>query len=231
MLPRAASLLAVCAHPDDESFGLGATLHAFALRGARVHMLCFTHGEASTLGPGPAPSLHRVRAGELSAAAEVLGLEDVDLRGYRDGALDRTPLHLLVSDVERSTAAAGADMLLVFDEGGITGHPDHRRATQAALAARGELPVLAWAVPAPVAQALNDEFGTAFVGRRDEEIDLRIEVDRGCQRDAIACHATQATGNPVLWRRLELSGDHEVFRWLRAPSVRTVPVGSEARID
>ena len=231
MLPRARSLLAVCAHPDDESFGLGATLHAFALRGTKASVLCFTHGEASTLSREPAPSLHEIRAGELSAAAKVLGLDDVELRGYQDGALERTPLHLLVSDVERCTAAAAAELLLVFDEGGVTGHPDHRRATEAALAAGGDLPVLAWAVPEHVAHALNDEFATTFVGRRDEDIDLRLEVDRRCQREAIGCHASQAADNLVLRRRLELSGDHEVFRWLRAPATRSVLVGSESRID
>jgi hypothetical protein len=48
-LPRLARVLAVCAHPDDESFGLGAVLAAFTGAGAESSMLCFTHGEASTL--------------------------------------------------------------------------------------------------------------------------------------------------------------------------------------
>ena len=45
----ARSVLAICAHPDDESFGLGAVLSAFVDAGARVSLLCFTRGEASTL--------------------------------------------------------------------------------------------------------------------------------------------------------------------------------------
>ena len=49
-LPAVASVLAVCAHLDDESFGLGAVLSAFADRGVRTSVLCLTHGEASTLG-------------------------------------------------------------------------------------------------------------------------------------------------------------------------------------
>jgi len=49
-LPGAISVLAVCAHPDDESFGLGATLAAFAAAGSSTALLCFTHGETSTLG-------------------------------------------------------------------------------------------------------------------------------------------------------------------------------------
>jgi len=42
--------LAVIAHPDDESFGLGAVLAALSGAGAQVRVLCFTRGEASTLG-------------------------------------------------------------------------------------------------------------------------------------------------------------------------------------
>ena len=54
-LPRAGHVLAVCAHPDDESCGLGAVLAAFSGQGARVRVLCFTCGEASTLGQAPGP--------------------------------------------------------------------------------------------------------------------------------------------------------------------------------
>ncbi len=112
-----------------------------------------------------------------------------------------------------------AEILLVFDEGGITGHPDHCAATAAALLAarRDELPVLAWAVPERVASVLNAEFGTSFLGRRDGEVDLVVTVDRGRQRQAIACHVSQSTDNPVLWRRLELLGSTESLRWLRLP--------------
>src|SRR5512146_1948099 len=48
-LPSWRSVLAVCAHPDDESFGLGAVLDAFGAQGTRLAVLCLTHGESSTL--------------------------------------------------------------------------------------------------------------------------------------------------------------------------------------
>ena len=47
------SVLAVIAHPDDESFGLGVVLDAFIIAGARVEVLCLSHGEAWTLPAAP----------------------------------------------------------------------------------------------------------------------------------------------------------------------------------
>jgi LmbE family N-acetylglucosaminyl deacetylase len=112
-----------------------------------------------------------------------------------------------------------ADLLLVFDEGGITGHADHCRATGAALAIGEEihLPVLAWALPEFVAGTLHDEFGATFFGRSVKEVDFLVPVDRGRQKKAIARHPSQATDNPVLRRRLQLQGDQEAFRWLSPP--------------
>ncbi len=212
-LPPAQDVLAVCAHPDDESFGLGAVLAALSDRGARVRVLCLTHGEASTLGDGSRP-LGEVRAEELDAAAAVLGVEEVELLSYLDGQLDEVPVEELARLVD--VAAENAQLLLVFDEGGVSGHPDHRRATEAALLAarRRRLPVLAWALPEPIAAQLNAEYGTTFVGRPDGELDIVIAVDREVQSDAIACHVSQLEDNPVLWRRLELLGDREHLHWL-----------------
>jgi LmbE family N-acetylglucosaminyl deacetylase len=209
------SVLAVCAHPDDESFGLGAVLSTFAELGIRTSVLCFTQGEASTLGPIGA-ELAAVRAAELAAAAGVLGVRSYRLLAYADGGLREAAVDELCREVTTSVDQSSVDCLLVFDEGGITGHPDHQRATEVALASAGPLalPVLAWAVPIAVATKLNREFGTGFVGRDRSEIDLVIEVDRRLQREAIACHASQATDNPVLWRRLALQADTESLRWL-----------------
>jgi LmbE family N-acetylglucosaminyl deacetylase len=207
-----ARVLAVVAHPDDESFGLGAVIVAFSQLGSDAALLCFTHGEASSL-HGVDGDLHGVRQRELNRAAATLGVGDVRLLDHPDGKLDVMSLDTLRTDVEAMIERSHPDMLLVFDEGGLTGHPDHRRATEAALAsARGDLPVVAWALPQDVAALLNLEFGTAFRGRPPTELDFRLPVDRVTQRRAIACHASQASDNPVLWRRLELLGDTE---WLR----------------
>jgi LmbE family N-acetylglucosaminyl deacetylase len=123
----------------------------------------------------------------------------------------------LAALIESAAEGEGADLLVVFDLGGITGHPDHIAATQAGLAAadRLNLPVVAWAIPSPVADQLNTTFGTAFAGQPDSQIDRYIEVDRTRQLAAIACHHSQSATNPVLWKRLELTGPREPLRILR----------------
>lgn len=214
-LPAHRSVLTVCAHPDDESFGPGAVLDAFGHTGSHLSALCFTHGETTTLGVTDDADLAAVRAGELDAACEILGVRDVEVLDYPDGALATIPVDELAGHVRTTAVRAAADLLLVFDTDGITGHPDHRQATAAALAAAEdlELPVLAWTVPSKVATALNDEFGTAIIGSDDP--DLTVEVDRTRQLEAIRQHRSQSRDNPVLWRRLELLGDTEHLRFLR----------------
>jgi len=212
-VPAIRRLVAVCAHPDDESFGLGAVLAAFAAAGTEIALLCFTRGEASTLGM-EAKDLAAVRSRELALATAVFGVRDVTLLDYPDGGLADIPLEALAAQVAQVTA--GADALLVFDEGGITGHADHMRATAAAcaVAERTGLPVYAWAIPSDVATRLNEEFGAAFVGRDASTLDICLHVDRESQMRAIACHRSQSGDNPVLWRRLALMGDREYLRIL-----------------
>ncbi len=206
-------MLAVCAHPDGKSFGLGAILGALSELGTRVRALCFTHGEASTLG-GTGQPLAEVRAEELNDAAAILGIEDAKLMAYPDGHLIEVPLDELTQLVEE--AIENAELLLVFDEGGITGHPDHSQSTKVALLAakRRSLPLLAWVPPESVTLQLNAEYDTTFVGRSEDRIDIIIDADRELQRAAIACHASQSFRNPVLWHRLELLRTREHLRWL-----------------
>jgi LmbE family N-acetylglucosaminyl deacetylase len=218
-LPAWRHVLAVVAHPDDESFGLGAVLAAFSAAGASTALVCFTHGEASTL-HGVGGQLHQVRARELDAAAAALGVSSTTLLRYQDGSLAAECPMRLTGEVLDAARAAQADGLLVFDSTGVTGHPDHAAATAAALAAAGvlDLPVVAWTIPDPVAATLNAERGTGFRGRGPDEIDYVIEVDRTRQRIAAAAHASQALPTSVLWRRLELLGDLEYLRLLRPAS-------------
>ena len=165
-LPAWRSVLAVVAHPDDESFGLGAVIDAMTSAGAAVHVLCFTRGEASTLNERDA-DLSAARAEELRQASAELGVASCTLRDYPDGGLAAVPPAELEAQVTGLAARHGADGLLVFDDTGITGHRDHQAATAAAVGAArtAGLPVLAWVLPAAIASRLAAETGTPFAGR------------------------------------------------------------------
>ncbi|WP_200886690.1 PIG-L deacetylase family protein [Phaeacidiphilus oryzae] len=199
------------AHPDDESFALGALLSGYAAHGVRTAVLCFTRGEASTLNPGGREDLGRVRAQEFSRAARILAVDRAVLLDYPDGRLSAFSLPELTARVRDMIDSWGATRLLAFDAGGVTGHPDHVRATEAALTAAEErgVPVLGWTLPTMVADRLTREFGIPFHGRALSTLDQSTPVDRAAQRRAIACHRSQSADNPVLYRRLELLGDFE----------------------
>lgn len=212
-LPAASHVVAVCAHPDDESFGLGGLVTAYRGAGIPVDLVCFTKGEASTL--GARPDLADVRSRELEAAAARLGIGRVLPYAHPDGRLDEVPLDRLIADAD--PAVRRADTLLVFDTHGISGHGDHRRATEVALTLADErdLTVVAWTLPIDVARTLNDEYGTTFQGHEPEQIDRWVPVDREAQVAAMRCHASQGPDKPLLRRRLALLGPIEAVRILR----------------
>jgi N-acetylglucosamine malate deacetylase 2 len=220
-LPAWPGVLAVVAHPDDESFGLGAVIDNLARAGASVHVLCFTHGEASTLNETGA-CLHAIRHDELRTAAAELSIATVDLLDYRDGQLEAVPAAELTGRVLSAASQYRANALLAFDETGITGHPDHRAVTAAAVQAGRlrRLPVLAWTLPDTVAATLREETGAPFAGQPPGMIDLRVHVSRQAQRRAALAHASQISPAAVLWRRLQLLGDYEYLRWLAEPPPR-----------
>lgn len=217
-LPDWNRVLAVVAHPDDESFGLGATLSTFVATGAAVDVLCLTRGEASTL-QGVEGDLSQIREHELRSAADALGARAVDLRALPDGGLRDLDNHIIDAEVDRAIAATRPDGIITFDTTGISGHPDHVATTHAAVrvADGHDLPVLAWTLPDEICRTLADEGFTGFRGRPMSEVDLILTVDRTAQRAAVDRHPSQAIPGSVLWRRLELQGDTEHLRWLRRP--------------
>ena len=215
-LSGAESALAVVAHPDDESFGLGGVLLCLIGLGVDVRLLCLTAGEASTV--GAASTLADTRREELVEAAKRLGLRSTKLLGFPDGGLAATPHSVLEAAVESEIGAA--DLVIVFEPDGVTGHRDHIAATAAAeaVADRRGLLSLEWGLGKVVADPLRAEFGAPFVafeamGRWPVE----LTVDRAGQKVAISCHRSQDPENLVLARRLSLEADSELVRPRSAP--------------
>jgi N-acetylglucosamine malate deacetylase 2 len=219
--PPWSSVLAVVAHPDDESLGLGAVLESFARAGTSVTVLCLTHGAASTR-HGISGDLTELRAAELRAAASELGVPNSILSGHPNGRLDPNS-QVLVGEVVAAAANAGAEGLVVFDPSGVTGHPDHVAATTAALHAADnlDLPVLGWTIPAETAEQLNAEFDTTLVGQPDAAIDIHLAVDRSHQLSTSLAYASQAIPTSLQWRCHQLLGDAEHLRWLRLTDTST----------
>ena len=193
-----------------------------------MHVLCYTRGEASTLNQ-TGTDLLRQRARELRQAGAALGVSTVALLDYPDGRLAAVPPGELTAHIAGLAARHRPGGLLVFDDTGITGHADHQSATQAAVRAAGPLglPVLAWALPAGIADRLRAETGQPFAGEPAGRLDFAIRVSRARQRQAALLHASQISPGAPLWRRLELQGDIEHLRWLVPPcdAARAGPPG------
>ena len=86
------------------------------------------------------------------------------------------------------------------------------------------LPVQAWVLVEDVAQRLKAEFAVPFFGRRTDEIDCVVDVDRRQQREAIRCHRSQCS---VGLRRRTASGSmcDVVNAGIPTPERAITPVG------
>jgi LmbE family N-acetylglucosaminyl deacetylase len=138
-MPEPLRLLAVLAHPDDESLGMGGTLARYAAEGIETYLVTATRGERGRFGeaverPGP-EVVGAVREAELRAAARVLGVREVELLGYMDGDLDRADPAEAVERIANSIRRIRPHVVLTFGPEGAYGHPDHIAICQFATAA------------------------------------------------------------------------------------------------
>ena len=122
-------LMAVLAHPDDESLGVGGALARYAAEGVAVHLVTATRGEKGRFftnenRPDDA-EVGRVREGELRAAAAVLGIRDVALLDYVDGELDDADAGEAVGRIVHHLRRVRPQVVVTFDPFGAYGHPDH----------------------------------------------------------------------------------------------------------
>lgn len=122
-------LLAVFAHPDDESFGPGGTLAKYAKSGAEVHILCATKGEAGKLNSKikdqKSKIIGNIREKELLEAAKVLGVKKVEFLNFVDGELSNNKYHDLAKKISQKIEEFKPQVILTFDQKGISGHLDH----------------------------------------------------------------------------------------------------------
>ena len=136
-------LMAVLAHPDDESLGMGGTLAKYASEGVDVFLLTATRGDRGRYRgyhsddhrhPGPL-ALAKIRETELRAAASVLGVCEVSLLDCHDQHLDRANARQTVAGIVGHLRRVQPDVVVTFGPDGGYGHPDHIAISQFTTAA------------------------------------------------------------------------------------------------
>ncbi len=118
------------AHPDDEAIFTGGTIARLTAAGERVVVVVATNGDAD-----PTSELATTRVAEARVACELLGVARVEFLGFGDSGMDSdiaAPGSFWRSDHDAVAAALAALLvdeaaaaLVVYDVGGIYGHPDH----------------------------------------------------------------------------------------------------------
>ncbi len=195
------------AHPDDESF-CGAGLAGWcAARNVDVSLVCATRGDAGKAGEkdrsGAPADVGAARARELSEAARIIGINDLELWDYGDKRLADAKVDdirpKLVAAIRRLRPA----VVLTFDPNGFNLHTDHiavSRFTSDAIAAAAdprwypdagpahEVRRLLWTSPLPPWAASRSPNPSAEPG-----VDFLLDITpwREMKRQALRAHRTQ----------------------------------------
>lgn len=132
-------LLAVLAHPDDESLGFGGTLAKYAAENVETYLVTATRGERGRFGSAGRSAgieeVGRVREAELRDAAAVLGIREVSMLGYPDGGVDEVDSRAAIRDILSHIRRIRPDVVVTFGPDGAYGHPDHIAISQFTTAA------------------------------------------------------------------------------------------------
>ena len=136
-------LLISYAHPDDESFGLGAAIPKWIDDGVDVYLICATNGDVGHVPAalrGKFQSVAELRLSELECARQFLKFKEVFLLGYRDSGMNgsETAEHpaclayrwrhhpaAVTSDVVNVMRQVKPQVVITFNRYGGYGHPDH----------------------------------------------------------------------------------------------------------
>ena len=113
----------VTAHPDDEAMFFTPFLSYTLEQHSHVYVLCLSSGDAQGLG--------LVRRKELvNALHNVFGLNAKHIRliddpRLADGMQEHWPEHRVAAHVKDFVREFSLDLLVTFDERGVSGHPNH----------------------------------------------------------------------------------------------------------
>lgn len=136
-------LMAILAHPDDESLGFGGALARYASEGVETSLICATLGQRGRLHgkppgdpehPGP-ERMAEIREVELRNAVEALGIRELALLGFMDGSVDQVDPRTAIEAIAGHIRRARPNVAVSFSPDGAYGHPDHIAISQFAMAA------------------------------------------------------------------------------------------------
>ncbi len=215
-------VLAIVAHPDDESLACGGTLARCADAGAEVRVLSVTRGGAGQGQRDRRRPLGEIRRQELDDAAAALGIATPILLDHPDGDLRAVRPERLRDDILDAIRHDRPDVVITFGADGLYWHPDHivvHEQVTGAVTRVGTRPpalfyvtmpagmmrrVLNAAAAAPGAPAELSFWGLdpdAF-GAHAEPPTLAVDVRASAARKlaAIRCHRTQIDRHsPFAW--------------------------------
>lgn len=136
-------LLICFAHPDDESFGLGAAIGKWNDEDVDVYLICATNGDVGTIPDSMKNKYNTVaelRLSELACANKILNFKHIYTLGYRDSGMmgsetSRHPDALwyqwennperVTRDVIKVMREIRPHVVITFNKYGGYGHPDH----------------------------------------------------------------------------------------------------------
>lgn len=141
-IDKAKKLLAVFAHPDDESFICGGTLAKYASEGIDITLVSATRGEMGRRMGNP-PYLNResmaaAREMELRQACESLGIRQLLFLDIRDKTVEFADEDILTARIAALINEVDPDVVLTFHET-LGGHPDHCAIGKATTSAFGRI--------------------------------------------------------------------------------------------
>jgi LmbE family N-acetylglucosaminyl deacetylase len=200
-------LLAVFAHPDDETMAGALLAHYGAAKDVTVHLVIASNGERGVMPHAKIPAgdeLAAVRIKEAACAAKALGAQPPVLLGFADGGLNQSQtLAQFAARLEQVIRDLNPQTIVTWGPEGGYGHPDHRlvSAVVTQIVQTGAVtPNLLYAsLPA---SGLKPEmlaalkFPSPFRPTADEFLNVRVPyttTDARQAREALGCHASQFT--------------------------------------
>ncbi|WP_261304033.1 PIG-L family deacetylase [Paenibacillus andongensis] len=215
-IDKGKKLLAVFAHPDDESFICGGTLAKYASEGIDITLVSATRGEMGRRMGNP-PYLNResmaaAREMELRQACESLGIRQLLFLDIRDKTVEFVDEDSLTARIATLINEVDPDVVLTFHEK-LGGHPDHcaiGKATTAAFGRTGHRGAL-YFITFGGAMERPERYGYS----RKEVIKIDVHDHLEAKLAAFRAHRCQTEIDEWVWlpdhEALSKFGRHEYF--------------------